>query len=106
MPLYLHQSSACHIFKTLIGNANHLIITALVGLDAIEQGIVTKGPEELHAALSPIDPVASAKRSRRMLLDMALVRSVDALDVYIRHSVRKPFLTQSNALRVDIDKAK
>ncbi len=37
---------------------------------------------------------------------MALVRSVDALDVYIREGMRKPFLIQSPALRSEIDRAK
>ncbi len=106
MSLYLNKSKACRIFKQLVGNANHLVITAIVGLDAIERGVVTKIPEELHAAWSPIDPVASAKRSRRMLLDMALVRSVDSLDVYIRTTMRKPSLIHSGVLRVEIDKAK
>jgi hypothetical protein len=106
MPLYLNQSAACGAFKGLIGNANHLVITAMVGLDAIERGIVTKIPKDLHAAWTPIDAVASARRSRRMLLDMALVRSVDSLDVYLRHSLRKPCLIQSDVLRTEIDKAK
>lgn len=106
MTLYLNKSEACRIFKDRIGNANHLVITAIVGLDAIERGIVTRIPEELHAAWSPIEPIASAKRSRRMLLDMALVRSVDSLDVYIRCSMRKPSLIQSDSLRSEIDKAK
>jgi hypothetical protein len=105
MPFYLNKSEACQIFKGLIGNANHLVITAMVGLDAIERGIVTRIPDELHAAWSPIDPVVSAKRSRRMLLDMALVRSVDSLDVYIRTSMRKPSLIQEGVLRVEVDRA-
>jgi hypothetical protein len=40
-----------------------------------------------------------------MLLDMALVRAVDALDIYIRYSIRKPLLSQSSTLRTEIDKA-
>jgi len=89
----------------MLGGANHLIITALVGLDAIERGIVTEIPHDMHAAWSPQDVVASAKRSRRLILDMALVRAVDALDIYIRHSRRKPSLIQSQALQDDIDGA-
>ena len=105
MPAYMSASAARRHFKQTLGNANHLIITAMAGLDAIERGIVTTIPDDLHAAWSPKDPVASARRSRRLLLDMALVRAVDALDVYIRHSNRKPFLIQSPHLRAEIDKA-
>ena len=100
------MSPARRAFKKLLGGVNHLIITTLVGLDAIERGIVTTIPKELHAAWSPKDPVASAQRSRRLILDMALVRAIDAFDVYIRNSMRKPFLVQDIALRIEIDRAK
>lgn len=105
MPAYLCTSKARRGFKDVLGQANHLVITALVGLDAIERGIVREVPADLRAAWSPKDPLASARRSRRLLLDMALVRSVDALDMYLRYSNRKPFLFQSQDLREKIDGA-
>jgi hypothetical protein len=105
MPAYLNVSSARRHFKKMLGGANHLIITALVGLDAIERGVVTEIPHDIHAAWSPKDAAASSKRTRRLILDMALVRAVDALDVYIRHSRRKPSLIQSQALQREIDGA-
>lgn len=105
MDLYLNHSPARRAFKSLLGNANHLIITALVGLDAVERQIVTQIPVDIHAAWSPKDPVVSARRSRRLLLDMALVRAVDALDIYIRYSNRKPFLIEDMDLRNSIDTA-
>jgi hypothetical protein len=77
----------------------------MVGLDAIEREIVTEVPADLHAAWSPIDQKVSARRSRRLLLDMAFVRSVDALDVYIRYAFRKPTIIQSPELRRAIDMA-
>jgi hypothetical protein len=103
--LYLNESKARRLFKELLGNANHLIVTALVGLDAIEQGLVTDVPEQLHAAWSPKDRMASARRSRRLVLDMVLVRAVDALDLYIRASRRNPALVQDDGLRNAIDAA-
>jgi len=106
MPVFLNTSPARQAFQDFLGNANQLIITAMVGLDAIERAIVKEIPRDLHAAWSPRDPVVSARRSRRLLLDMALVRSVDALDFYIRHAVRKPTLIQSPAVRQALDKAK
>lgn len=94
MDLYLNESPARGRFKAMLGHANHLIITGLVGLDAIERGVVTDAPADLHAVWSPRNPVASARRSRRLLLDMAMVRSVDALDAYMGLSRRKPHLIQ------------
>jgi hypothetical protein len=36
MPLYLNESPARRRFKDLLGNANQLLITILVGLSAVE----------------------------------------------------------------------
>ena len=105
MTLYISQSRSRSAFKDLLGNANHLIITALVGLDAVERGIVTEVPEDLRAAWSPKNAEVSAKRSRRLLLDMALIRAIDAIDVYLREAVRKPALIQSSEFRRDLDSA-
>ena len=105
MTLYLARSRPRSAFKRLLGNANHLIITALVGLDAVERGVVHEVPEDLHAAWSPKDAVNSAKRSRRLILDMALIRAIDAVDVYLREVLRKPALVQSADFRRDLDSA-
>ena len=103
MPGYLLTTRSRSEFKKILGNANHLIITLLVGLDAIEKGIIDQVPNDLRAAWSPIDAARSAQRSRRMLLDMALLRAVDALDIYIRYASRKPFLIQSDEVRKELD---
>lgn len=105
MVLYLNESLPRRHFKSILGSANHLIITALVGLNGIERGLVTEAPEDLHTVWSPRDPRASALRSRRMILDMALVRAVDAVDVYVRFSHRKPALIQSADLHDSISNA-
>ena len=102
MTLYLSASQARNRFKRLLGHANHQIITALVGLHAIENGKVTAKPEEFDTIWAPRDPAASATRSRALILEMALVRCVDALDTYIRLSIRQPALVQSTKLRTDI----
>lgn len=106
MTLYLARSQPRKAFKELLGNANHLIITALVGLDGIERGVVHEVPKDLRAAWSPKDSAVSAKRSRRLILDMALIRAIDAIDVYLREAVRKPALIQSASFRSDLDAAK
>lgn len=105
MTLYLARSRPRSAFKGLLGNANHLIITALVGLDAVERGVVHEVPKDLHAAWSPRDAVNSAKRSRRLILDMALIRAIDAVDFYLREVLRKPALVQSADFRRDLDSA-
>lgn len=106
MTLYLSRSRPRRAFKNLLGNANHLIITALVGLDAVERGVVTDVPNELRTAWSPKNAVSSATRSRRLILDMALIRAIDAVDVYLREAVRKPALIQSIEFRRELDAAK
>jgi hypothetical protein len=104
MPSYLYTSPGRREFKQILGHANHLIITAIVGLDAIERGVVTGIPNELHMAWLPKNAATSASRSRRLLLDMALVCAVDALDVHARFAIRKPFLIQSNLIRSEMDR--
>ncbi|KAA9366149.1 hypothetical protein [Ochrobactrum quorumnocens] len=105
MMLYLNESKARVHFKYMMGNANQLIITLLVGLEAVDRRLITEIPEDLHAAWSPRDREISAKRSRRLLLDMALARAVDSLDVYIRRSRRRPELIQDKELQSEIDGA-
>jgi hypothetical protein len=105
MTLYIGRSQPRSAFKGLLGNANHLIITALVGLDGVERGVVRDVPEDLRTVWSPKDAVRSARRSRRLILDMALIRAIDAIDVYLRDAVRKPALIQSVDVRKDLDSA-
>ena len=104
MLLYLSVSQARRQFKRMLDHANHQIITALVGLHLIEKAEVKAAPEELNVTWSPCDPVASARRSRTLILDMALVRCVDALDAYIRLSNRSPALIQSEGIRSKLAK--
>lgn len=105
MTLFLERSPPRKAFKSLLGNANHLIITALVGLDGVERGVVREVPKDLRTVWSPHDAVTSAKRSRRLILDMALIRAIDAIDVYLREAVRKPALIQSDRFRRELDAA-
>ena len=105
MPAYLRTSPARKKFKKNLGQANHLIITILVGLDAIERDVVRDVPKDLGAAWGPENRVDSARRSRRLVLDMALLRAVDALDVYIGSCSSKPYLIQHSTIREDIDEA-
>ena len=105
MDFFLNESRGRRRFKDLLGQANHLIVTSLVGLDGVERGLVTTPPLDLHAAWSPKDPIISARRARRLLLDMVLVRAVDSVDVYIRAVRQQPSLIQIPVLRNRIDGA-
>jgi hypothetical protein len=105
MPLFLNESPARRRFKDLLGQANHLLITILVGLRAVELRLITEAPADLHTIWNPRDPVASASRSRVMLLGMTLVRATDAIDAYISWSRRAPSLIQSTGLQREIDGA-
>ena len=103
MPLFLNESAARRHFKDVLGNANHLIITILVGLYAVEQRLISECPAELRTAWNPKDPAASANRSRVMMLQMSLVRATDALDMYLSLARRKPALIQDTALQQRMD---
>jgi hypothetical protein len=103
MPLFLNQSDARRRFKDVLGQANHLLITILVGLYGVESGQVTQYPKEFRVAWNPLDPSASANRSRIMALEMALVRATDALDVYISLARRKPSILQDKEVQDAID---
>ena len=103
MPLYLNHSAARRRFKDLLGPANHLLITILVGLSAVERRLITECPPELHAAWNPQDPTASALRSRKMVLEMTLVRATDAFDCYVSWSRQTPSLIQQPEMQRQID---
>jgi hypothetical protein len=102
--LYLSQTRARTQFKNLLGNANHYLITILVGLNAVEKRIAIHDAE-FHAAWNPQDVRSSARRSRFFALDLALVRIVDAIDCYITWRFRKPTLIQNAEFRKDLDSA-
>ena len=104
MPLYLNQSIARRRFKDLLGNANHSLITVLIGLHTVETETVpeTIAPN-LKAAWNSNNFKVSARRSRAMVLEMCLVRATDALDTYIRWTRRSPPLIQNTDLQQELD---
>ncbi len=105
MTLFLNVSPARRQFKDLLGQANHLLVTVLVGLHAVEVGLITDCPKELHAAWNPKDPKASAARSRKLVLEMALIRATDAIDAYISWACRKPAIVRDDATMRNIHRA-
>ena len=85
------RSYALKKFKKEIGQANHFLITILVGLDGVKSGKVEKN-DEFSVAWNPKDVVASAERSRIYTIKASLAWVVDCLDMYLRLCNRKPRL--------------
>ena len=102
--LRLRESTARKQFKDLAGQANHFMLTILVGLDAVKDGSVTIDPE-FSAAWNPRDHVASASRSRQFALKASLAWVIDALDAYCRTARRRPTIIATDLVRQEIDAA-
>lgn len=85
----LRRTPARRVFKDLLGQANHLLITQLVGLAAVEAGTAVC-PPDLATSWNPKDPRRSAQRSREFAVRGTLVATCDALDTYLRILNQKP----------------
>lgn len=82
-------------FKKRFGQANHFLITSLVGIDAIQTGMVTEKPKSFSTTWNPIDPKKSADRSRIFILKSFLAWAVESLEMYMTELNRKPKLLES-----------
>ena len=85
------HSKAIKLFKKQIGQANHFLITILVGLTEVAKGTVNK-PATMNVMWNPQDPKVSSLRSMRYALNSSLAWAVDNLDGYIQMCRRKPSL--------------
>lgn len=85
----INRTHARWAFKDLLGQANHFLITILVGLNGVRDGLIGID-EEFSTSWNPQSVERSADRSRAFVLDLALVRAIDALDTYMMMSARKP----------------
>lgn len=77
-------------FKKYFGQANHYLITALVGLYELEQGKTCSAPQILHTSWHPVDKDRSIERTRVFLFHSFLGSAVDSLDMYVSLLNRKP----------------
>lgn len=93
----MKQTLARHEFKKLIGQANHFLVTTLVGLDCLDRNREHQA-DGLHAAWSPKSVDISVRRSRLFVLHSFLASAVDALDVYFSLLNRKPDFIQNSEL--------
>ena len=100
--LKLRLSPARRHFKQRIGQVNHFLITALIGLDGVKSKKFTL-PEEFSTSWNPRSVERSAERSIRFILDASLSWVVDNLDSYFIEASRKPSIIEDENLRNDYD---
>lgn len=98
----LRISPARRHFKQRIGQANHLLITTLIGLDGVKNNKFTL-PEEFKTSWNPRSVVRSAERSVRFVLDASLGWMVDNLDSYFIEANRKPSIIENESIRNGYD---
>jgi hypothetical protein len=99
----MKQSSARRRFKRNFGQANHYLVTCLVGLHTLEHSDINNAPVELHAAWSPKDKASSIYRSKHFVLQSFLGWAVDSLDTYLGLLNRRPSYLQDCEFKARID---
>lgn len=93
----ISTSKARKTFKRLLGQANHYLITVLVGLDYIKENNVTLS-EEFKTSWNPKSRESSSIRSREFTIGATLSWTIDSLDAYLGYCHRKPSLYQDKDL--------
>lgn len=86
--MYLTRTRPAAYVRTRLGQANHVLITILIGIEGVRTGAVTKHPE-FRTSWRPRSLADSAQRSRRFARDAMLSHVVDSLDSYLS-SLRDP----------------
>lgn len=98
----LKRTMARAAFKDLLGQANHFLITILVGLSGVRSEHVGLD-KEFSTSWNPRDVRRSADRSRVFVLDLGLVRAVDAFDTYLMRTRRRPMALASEDFAARMD---
>ena len=104
MGFKLNHSVAQRQLKKRIGQANHFLITILIGLDEVSKGQVNK-PDSLDVCWNPKDVKASVERSRVYALNSSLAWIIDNFDSYVQNCKRKPCLIENKQLSEELDSA-
>lgn len=104
MHLALETSSPRRAFKRSLGQANHFLITILVGLDAIENG-TARQRQGMPASWNPQNPAQSAARSRGFAARAAFTLLFDCIDAYTWDILAEPTVVQCEANRTALEKA-
>lgn len=101
----MKASPAKNEFKNRFGQANHFLITALVGIDGIQTGIIKEKPESFNTSWNPRDTKRSADRTRVFVLKSFLGWAVESLEMYLTELNRKPKLLESETFTSLFSKA-
>ena len=94
----LNVSPARRHFKQRIGQVNHFMITALVGLDGVKSNRFELS-EEFRTSWNPRNVERSVERTVRFILDASLSWVVDNLDSYFVETGRKPSIINEDLNR-------
>ena len=84
----INRSIALKRFKNEIGQANHMLITIMVGLDGIVPYQV-EAQEEFHTSWNPKSKEISVERSKVFVKKATMAWLVDCIDMYLRLINRK-----------------
>ena len=104
MKIKLAHSYARRQFKKKMGQANHFLVTILVGLSEVYKGTVKK-PDTMDVSWNPQSVQVSSLRSMRYALNSSLAWAVDNLDAYVQTCMRNPKLIEGNGLSEELDSA-
>ena len=100
--LEIKHSNALRYFKNEIGQANHMLITIMVGLDGIVPYHI-EASSEFHTAWNPKSKEYSVQRSKVYAKKASLAWLVDCLDMYLRLINQAPILICRDDLKYQID---
>ena len=89
-----------------MGHANHFLITALIGLDYIDNSDNVECPPSFSTSWNPKDKKASIVRTRQYILNSSLAWAVDCLDSYFSVCNQDPKLIDNIDFIKDLDKAR
>jgi hypothetical protein len=102
----MNRTPARSQFKSMLGQANHYLVTAEIALFHLAKSDVDHAPNELRTSWNPKDKAASISRTRTFIREAALGRAVDALDVYASLLNRAPDVLQDEDVKADLCAAK
>lgn len=98
----INRSIALKCFKNEIGQANHMLITIMVGLDGIVPYQV-EAQEKFHTSWNPKSKKKSVERSKVFAKKATMAWLVDCIDMYLRLINQSPLLIESKQLKQSID---
>lgn len=95
----IEKSKNLKVFKKEIGQANHFLITILVGLDGIKNGNIDLN-EEFRTSWNPKDRVVSTERSRAFAKKSTLAWIVDNIDMYFSMGNEEPKIMRDELITI------